>query len=736
MVNSAKSHDVPLDSSVPTASLESILCTEELQRRPSRPPDYEKENQALVKLVSALADSPTTIFRTLAETIQDITQCDSAGLSLLTRDGKTPHVDGERFYWPAIAGMWNPHVGGGTPRNFGPCGDVLDQNRTLLFTHFERRYPYLVPVNPAAEECLLVPFYVDGKAVGTIWGIMHSERRKFDAEDDRVMASLGKFASSAYQALAHIEDLKIQVAEREKVEAEVRQLANGLEAKVRRLIDANVVGIVMWNLEGAVTGANEAFLRMLQYDREDLDCGRIRWADLTPAEWRGRAELAVADLKATGTFQPFEKEYFRKDGSRVPVLLGGALFEGSGNEGVAFVIDLSEQKRAERALRRSEAFLAEGQHLGQIGSFSWRVATDEITWSAELYRIYELEIGVPVTLELIRSRVHPEDISLIEKMKMVDRAREGHHDFEWHYRLRMPDHSIKYLHAVAHASLDQDGQLEYIASVQDVTARRLAEEARDQARSELARVARVMSLGTLTAAIAHELNQPLSGIVTNATTCMRMLAKETPNVDGARETARRTIRDGNRASAVLTRLRALYTKKDATTEPMDLNQAARDVIALSLSQLQRDGVILRLDLGDDLPLVNGDRVQLQQVILNLIRNASEAMSAVDDRPRLLLIRTERDEDERVRLTVKDAGVGFAPHAADRLFESFYTTKNDGMGIGLSVSRSIIDAHQGRLWAELNDGPGCTFSFTIPCRPEGLADAEILVDLTYPSADAA
>ena len=664
MVNSAKSHDVPLDSSVPTASLESILCTEELQRRPSRPPDYEKENQALVKLVSALADSPTTIFRTLAETIQDITQCDSAGLSLLTRDGKTPHVDGKRFYWPAIAGMWNPHVGGGTPRNFGPCGDVLDQNRTLLFTHFERRYPYLMPVNPAAEECLLVPFYVDGKAVGTIWGIMHSDRRKFDAEDDRVMASLGKFASSAYQALAHIEELKIQVAEREKAEAEVRQLASGLEAKIRRLVEANVVGIVMWNLEGAITGANEAFLRMVQYDREDLSSGRVRWTDLTPAEWRDHDERAVADLKATGIFQPFEKEYFRKDGSRVPVLLGGALFEGDGNEGVAFVLDLSEQKRAERALRRSEAFLAEGQHLGQIGSFSWRVATDEITWSAELYRIYELEIGVPVTLELIRSRVHPEDVSLIEKMKMVDQAREDGHDFEWQYRLLMPDHSIKYMHAVAHATRDQDGQLEYIASVQDVTARRLAEEARDKARSELAHVARVMTLGTLTASIAHELNQPLSGIVTNASTCLRMLAADPPNVDGARETARRTIRDGNRASEVITRLRALFCKKDATTESVNLNDAALEVIALSLADLQKNGVVLRPELADDLPLVTGDRVQLQQVILNLVLNASDAMSGVDDRPRQLVIRTER-EDDRARLTVQDVGVGIEPSGVDK-----------------------------------------------------------------------
>ena len=597
--------DVLLESSLPAAPLESILCTEELHRRPSRPPDYEKENRALVKLVSALADSPATIFQTLAETILDITQCDSAGLSLLTRDGKTPDVCGKRFYWPAIAGMWNPHAGGGTPRNFGPCGDVLDQNRTLLFRHFERRYPYLMPVIPAAEECLLVPFYVAGEAVGTIWAIMHSDRRKFDAEDDRIMASLGKFASSAYQALKHIEDLKIQVSEREKAEAEVRELAKGLEAKVRRLVEANVVGIVMWNLEGAITGANDAFLRMVQYDREDLASGRVRWTDLTPAEWRGHDEQAVADLKATGIFQPFEKEYFRKDGSRVPVLLGGALFEGSGNEGVAFVLDLSEQKRAERALRRSEAFLAEGQRLSQIGSFSWRVATDEVTWSEQLYRIYEFEIGVPVTLELIRTRVHPEDISLLETMKMVDQARSGANDFEWQYRLMMPDHSIKYLHAVAHAIRDEDGQLEYIAAVQDVTARRLSEDALDKARAQLTHVARVTSLGVLTASIAHELNQPLSGIITNANTCLRMLAADPPDVDGARETARRTIRDGNRASEVIARLRALFTKKESTTEPLDLNEATREVIALSSSDLQRNRVILRQELADDLPPVDG-----------------------------------------------------------------------------------------------------------------------------------
>jgi C4-dicarboxylate-specific signal transduction histidine kinase len=202
-------------------------------------------------------------------------------------------------------------------------------------------------------------------------------------------------------------------------------------------------------------------------------------------------------------------------------------------------------------------------------------------------------------------------------------------------------------------------------------------------------------------------------------------------VDGARETARRTIRDGNRASEVITRLRALYGKKDPTTESVDLNEATREVLALSLSELQRSRVVLRLELADDLPLVTGDRVQLQQVILNLIRNASDAMSAVDDRPRQLLIRTERDEDNRVRLTVQDAGGGFDPQAADRLFESFYTTKNDGMGIGLSVSRSIIESHQGRLWATLNNGPGAAFSFAVPRRSEGATGADSVRDIRTP-----
>lgn len=374
--------------------------------------------------------------------------------------------------------------------------------------------------------------------------------------------------------------------------------------------------------------------------------------------------------------------------------------------------DIDDRKRAEEQLRRSEAFLAEGQHLARIGNFSWRVAADEILWSEQLYRIFQFEQGTLITLKRIRSRVHPEDITMLDDM--IEQARKGVGDFEYEHRLLMPDGSVKYVHLLAHGIRDNEQQLEYIGAAQDVTQRRSSEEALSKARSELAQVARVTTLGILTASIAHEVNQPLSGIVTNASTCLRMLSADPPNVDGARETARRMIRDGNRASDVITRLRALFSKKEDSIEVVDLNDAAQEVIAVSLTDLQRNQVILRTELASDLSPVLGDRVQLQQVILNLLRNASDAMNSVEDRPRELAITTENDPGGRVRLSVKDAGTGFIPEVMDRLFEAFYTTKNSGMGIGLSVCRSIIEKHHGRLWASLNDGPGATFSFSVPC----------------------
>ena len=383
-------------------------------------------------------------------------------------------------------------------------------------------------------------------------------------------------------------------------------------------------------------------------------------------------------------------------------------------EFIGAVRDVTESKRAQGELRRSEAFLREGQHLSRTGSFVWRPGSDEIKCSEQFYRIYEFEIGTPMTLDLMRTRVHPDDISLL--IEAADQTRDEMSDFDWQYRLLMPDGSTKYVHEVAHAMTDEEGQLEYIASVQDVTARRLADEALAKSRSELATVARDTSLGVFTASIAHEVNQPLSGIVTNASTCLRMLDASPPNLEGARETARRTLRDGNRASDVIARLRTLFKEDDLTLELLDLNEIAREVMALSMSDLQRNRIAVQFELAKNLRTITGDRIQLQQVILNLVRNASEAMAEVDDRQRRLLIRTEQDKD-CVRMRVRDTGVGVDPATTHKLLDAFYTTKSDGMGIGLTVSHSIIEKHHGHLWADSNKGPGATFSFSIPSSPE-------------------
>jgi signal transduction histidine kinase len=278
----------------------------------------------------------------------------------------------------------------------------------------------------------------------------------------------------------------------------------------------------------------------------------------------------------------------------------------------------------------------------------------------------------------------------------------------------MPDTSVKHLHLIAHRTNDSAGDLEYIGAVIDITRRQQSEQALETVRTELTKITRIMSLSALTASIAHEINQPISGIITNASTCLRMLAADPPNIDGARETARRTIRDGNRAADVTARLRALFSNRTISKVPLDLNDAIIEVIALFSGELHRGKAVLTTELCSNLAPVMGDRVQLQQVIMNLLRNAVEAMGAVDDRPRHLLIRTEPGDAGHVLLLVSDAGIGLDNHDIERLFEPFRSTKHSGMGIGLSISRTIVEAHNGRLWATGNPDHGATFSFSLPC----------------------
>lgn len=369
-----------------------------------------------------------------------------------------------------------------------------------------------------------------------------------------------------------------------------------------------------------------------------------------------------------------------------------------------------ERANNDASLRRSEACLVEAQKLSLTGSFGWSVATDIHFWSDETFSIFEYDRSTPIVLRLVLDRAHPEDTHIVERA--VEMALAGN-AIDYECRFVMPGGKLKVLHIVAHSTRDEDGFIDYIGAVQDVTALRLSEEVLGKLRSELTYMARVTSLGALTASIAHEVNQPLSGIINNSNTCLRMLAADPPNVKGALETARRNIRDGNRASDVISRLRALFGKNGRTTESVDLNEAAREVIALSLTEMKRAKVVLRPEFAEDLPAISGDRIQLQQVILNLVMNASEAMTGVVGRPRRMVIRTLYDAGERVQLTVEDAGVGLDSNGTERIFDPFYTTKETGMGIGLAVSRSIIESHQGRLWAAPNDGPGATFAFSIP-----------------------
>ena len=370
------------------------------------------------------------------------------------------------------------------------------------------------------------------------------------------------------------------------------------------------------------------------------------------------------------------------------------------------------------AQQRSEAFLVEAQRLSGTGSFSWQVVFDELIWSEQLYRIFEVDHRVKVTFELIDSFVHPEDLQSLREMRA--RAREEGGDIECEFRLLMPDRRVKYLHMVARGKREPGGLVEYIGAIQDVTQRRLTEQALSKALSELIHVTRVMALGVLTASIAHEVNQPLTGIVTNASACLKMLAVDPPDVDGARETAQRTLRDGKRAADVVARLRSLFAHGETKTGSVDLNDAAREVIALSASELQRKNIVLRACLSEELPTVSGDRVQLQQVILNLLLNAAESMAGVEDRPRDALIRTDV-EDGRVWLGVKDCGPGIDAPTMARLFEPFHTTKTGGMGLGLFVSRSIIERHKGSLKVVANEGPGVTFSFSLPRGHWQIAD---------------
>ena len=427
-----------------------------------------------------------------------------------------------------------------------------------------------------ARSILCLPLINQGKLIGALYLENNLTPRAFASARSAVLKLL------ASQAATSLENTRLY-----------RNLEHR-EAKIRGLVDANIIGICVVERDRRILEANDAYLRIIGYDRDDLLSGRISWMDLTPPEWRDRTAQAVSELTTMGAVQPFEKEYIRKDGSRVPVLLGAALIEGT--QTVAFVLDLTERKGAEAEARESER-----------------------------------------------------------------RYRELQGEF-------------------AHAN-------------------------------------RVATMGQLTASIAHEVSQPIAAAVTNANTALRWLGARRPNLEEAKRALGRIVENGNRAGEVISRIRALIKKAPPRKDRLAINDAILEVVALTHGEAVKNSVSVRTQLADGLPIIEGDRVQLQQVILNLIVNAVEAMRGQSEAPRELMLSSEKTEPDGVRVAVADSGPGLAPENLERLFDAFYTTKADGTGMGLAICRSIIEAHGGRLWASANEPRGAVFQFTVTARSQ-------------------
>jgi PAS domain S-box-containing protein len=569
-----------------------------------------------------------------------------------------------------------------------------------------------VSLTPSSERVLAVP-----DPIGE--GVLRVVSAPIGLGDDAIMvvgSRRSDFPTAAQRLLLGIAANEATIAlQRWQAEADAR--VRQTEQELRLVIDT--IPAIVWRKlpDGSADFINQRFREYLGLSAEEgLGWG---WVNGIHPDERKRFEEEWRAACATG--EPFDKEarLRQADGEYRRVLLRAVPRRDEDGNIVKWygtTTDIEDHKRAETALRRSEAYLAEAQRLSLTGSFAWNVSRGEVFWSDEMYRILGFDRATKSTLELLFQRIHPGDRAFVQAT--LDRASMYGTDLDIEHRLLMPEGSVKYVHLVGHtvsdetASIERAG-LEFVGAVMDVTTAKRAAEELHEAQAALAHVTRVTTLGELTASIAHEVNQPLAAVVTSAEACVRWLDRETPDLDEVRRNVEMIIKDGHRAGEVIRHIRALSKKTDPQMAPLGINGVVNEVIALVQREVFSHRVSLRMELAPALPAVLADRVQLQQVLINLVINGIEAMQPVTDRPRQLVIRSRQDEADQVLVTVTDCGVGISAEISRQLFNPFFTTKSGGMGMGLSICRSIIEAHGGRLSASGNVGPGATFQFALP-----------------------